>query len=221
MGDRLAYFKKLKLADFLQGPEELEVEYEPPTFVRSGWAEAPGVVEKAPGGVFRYHLRATLRRGQDGAETDRAYMGRKLAFASNLRNELSFGTGYTVLGELSIIEDDATDATTTDGEVAAGNDQTMTLDADLSLGIGDYVLLVSGSAHEIVTVENVPTTLTFEGDFANTWADASTIYRLLYYAPQASAQSVPKITGLQPGTNNASINLDFTFASAADPVDNL
>ena len=108
-----------------------------------------------------------------------------------------------------------------DGEVAAGDDQTMTLDADLSLGIGDYVLLVSGSAHEIVTVETVPTTLTFTGDFANTWADGSTIYRLLYYAPQASAQSVPKITGLQPGTNNASVNLDFTFASAADPVDNL
>ena len=221
MGDRIAYFKKLKVGDFLQGPESIEVEYEAPQYVRSGWAEAPGVVEKAPGGVFRYHLRAALARGHAGSETDRAFMGRKLTLASNLRDELSFGTGYTVLGDLSIVEDDGTDKTTTDGEVAAGDDQTMTLDADLSLAVGDYVLLVSASTHEIVEVETAPTSVTFTGDFANTWADGSTIYRLLYYVPQASAQQVPTITGMEPGTNNASVNLDFIFASAADPVDNL
>ena len=221
MGSRLAYFKTLKLGDFLQGPEEIEVDYEAPTYVRSGWAEAPGLVEKAPGGAFQYHLRAGMMRGHAGAETDRAFMGRKLAFASGLRNALSFGTGYTVLGTLAGVEDEATDGTTTNGSVTAGSDRTMTLDANIGQAVGDYVLMVSASAHEIVEVKTVDSSLVFTADFVNTWADETQVYRLLYYVAQASCQSIPKLTGLAPGTNNASIGLDFTFASAADPVDNL
>ena len=221
MGARLAYFKTLKLGDFLQGPEEIEVDYEAPTYVRSGWAEAPGVVEKAPGGSFMYHLRAALMRGHAGAETDRAFMGRKLGFASGLRDVLSFGTGYTVLGTLAIIEAEDTDGTTTNGSVTAGDNRTMTLDANIGQAVGDYVLLLSASTYELVEVESVDSSLVFTADFVNTWADESKAYRLLYYVAQASCQSVPKVTGLAPGTNNASVGLDFTFASASDPVDNL
>lgn len=221
MGARLAYFKTLKLGDFLQGPEELEVDYEAPQYVRSGWAESPGVTERAPGGTFRYFLRAAFRKDHGGAETDRAYQGRKLTFVKSLRDTLSFGTGYTVLGKLSIIEDETTDGTTTDGAVSAASDQTMTLDAALSLAEDDYVLLVSASAYEVVEVKTVPTAVTFTADFTLAWGDASTAYRLLYYVDNATCQRAPKINGLVPGSNNVSKNLDFTFASADDPVDNL
>ena len=97
----------------------------------------------------------------------------------------------------------------------------MTRDANIGQAVGDYVLMVSASAHEIVEVKTVDSSLVFTADFVNTWADETQVYRLLYYVAQASCQSIPKLTGLAPGTNNASIGLDFTFASAADPVDNL
>lgn len=220
MGARLAYFKLLKLGDFLQGPEEIEVDYEAPTYVRSGWAEAPGVVEKAPGGSFQYHLRAALMRGHAGAETDRAFMGRKLAFASGLRDVLSFGTGYTVLGTLAIVEDEGTDKTTTVHAEEAQTSETVAINDDISLAADDYVLIVNATQSEIVRVSS-PSSSSFVCDLTLDWDAGTTVYRLLYYVAQASCQSVPKLTGLAPGTNNASLGLDFTFASASDPVDNL
>jgi len=222
MGDRIAYFKHLKLGDYVVGPPALELPFEGSRMFRSGWAEAAVVDERAPGGAYRVIIRVNFHKDHDSTETQRAYLGRKLTFLKNLRDALSFGSGYNTSGHLALIEDDGTDATTLTNNETAGSGVTVELDASIGAAVSDYVLITDGSsAYEITQVDSVTSSTELVMDLANNWSAGDSIYRLEWYLPTAFAEQIPQIKGHEPGTSRASRDLEFVFVSVNDPTHNL
>lgn len=226
MADRIAYWKTLRLGDYLHGPETLKLDADWPEFKRNGWAEAASPQEKAPSGWYDITVTGAMQLGHPSAigvsETQRQFMGRKLDLLKDFRDATSFANGYTVKGDLAIVEDTSSDETTMTNTEAAGSDVLIEIDADISLAVGDYALLLTtGTTAEVVTVKTTPSSTSFTADLTNSFTAADSVFRLLYYYKDAYAIDSPTVPGEAPGTNNIAQSLVFRFGCINDALENL
>ena len=224
MADRVAFFKTRRLGDFINGPETLAYEGDAVEFPKSGWAEMPTVTERAPGTGFTIKLTATYQRGHSSSETQRAFQGRILDAFKGLRDSASFGNGYTVGGELAIIEDTASDETQFVADEVSGSGVTVDITSDIGLAASDYVYLLDANATQSeVTQVSSPTSSSFVATLVNSWTGGSnpdSVFRVLYYFPVAYLTSFPEFPGMI-GADNARRDLEFEFRTVQDPVHNL
>lgn len=220
MGDRLAYFKHLRLGDFLKGPEQRDALIEETQFRRSSWSTVAVPLSRGAGALYRFTMKSGLLLGNsNSSETLRQFEGRKLALIKAVREAAGFLAGtYAQKGSLSIIEDSEADATTLAAGATAGASASVTVANGSLFAVNDYLLIVSGSTYDVAKVTSAGGPDLIVDNLANSWANGSPVYRLLYTVPNAFMQRAPSIPGNEPGTNRAAKELEWVVDSADDPL---
>lgn len=220
MGDRVAFYKYLRIGDFLRGPEERECVIAQTDFVRPGWGNAASPIQRGAGGTFKITVPTCMQLGYfSAAETVRQFEGRRLQYLKDMRTLAGFIPGtFAQRGTLSIIEDYATDVTTAVTGPPAGSEVTFTLAAGIGVAVNDRILIFSGTMYDTPSVTNVSGQDVTVDLLNNSYPDGAPVARLLYLVPNCCVQQAPKIPGGQPGTNRASLDMQWIFESADDPA---
>lgn len=221
MGDRIAYYKNLRLGDFLRGPETLALEFDRMQFTPSVWSNRKAPIERGANAAYNVSLDGGMVIGYyDANETVRAFQSRKISLLTSLATVCGFGSGniYTQAGVFAVIEDESTDATT----AYAGNvGATLRVVDSTIFSVFDVVYVGGINGGEILTIEVITTathTLTFSTTPLYAHLAGDPVAKVLWYLPNAYCTEAPQIEGIEPGTSTAAKSLRFGFSSASDPV---
>lgn len=151
-GQRIGYYKTLRLGDVIRGPEGLKVSGRAVEMVPGTWALRSSPQEAGPGALYTVRVLMHLIRGYSGTENADVFMGRKIAFAKSVlaaRGVFPSG-GYSGAGPLAFLPDDA-NILRTGGAVSAGSSVTIgiTGTAPGTLAAGTRCFITDGTNAEI------------------------------------------------------------------------
>ncbi len=221
MGDRIAYYKNLRLGDFLRGPETLALEFDRMQFVPSVWSNRKAPIERGANAAYNVSCDGGMVIGYyDSNETTRSFHTRKLALLTSLATVCGFGSGniYTQAGVFAVIEDEATDATTAYAGVVGA---TLRVNDSAIFAVSDVVYVGGAGGGEVLTIELITPathTLTFTTTPVYAHVAGDPVAHILWYLPNAYCTEAPQIEGSEPGTATAAKSLRFGFSSVSDPV---
>lgn len=221
MGDPLWFYKYLPIADFALGDEEYRLN------LAQANAQEPADQEKkalfAPGAAAALEVTCSSVFLQAAGEEHQTFWNRIRSHFNDWPDALQQEVSNSRLGPLSFcIDNEAGNgyASTTDGTITGGTDGPVTVDDAMSWTSTDYVLVidaVDATKYEVIQVVTSSSTgFNSNGNFVNSYADASLVYLLEWHLPGAWPATSPSIAKEDSTTSRATLNM--TFQSADDFV---
>lgn len=208
--DPIAYFKWLKVGDFLQSLPDLTPEIEPAQVTTSVEGNTAKINEGGANARFLPELKHALHRSS--SETYREFYLRRVAYAENLASVAGRGGTYSSAGALVIVDHSENDVTTLSSSVTAGSDVDVALTDDIDVAVGDYMLITDGTAsYEVVQAKSGTSGATVRCDPSLSWAGTETAARVLFYFPSAYLTEMPQITATTDGSTQATYDMTAGF----------
>lgn len=226
MGNPIAYYKWLRLGDYLLAPPHFSAQPETVEFRGTVFGDRATPVERGANQSHRCSLAMAMHRGfYSPSETVRAFDQRKVAFLASMTaaSQDSNALGYNSRGDLAFIWDDSTDMTLLNGAVSAGTPVSIVVDDDINPTVGDYILITAGTTWEITEVEGWTVgTKTILADLTQGFPDAgaTVVARLNWHFPDCWRVSQVDLSSRQGrGTAvNATSDVTVEFQGVEDPV---
>jgi hypothetical protein len=217
MATPVAFFGGARLGDFISGPpsHSPEAEYGIPAPTLAGNTAA--VVERRPSSRHSVTIEACLFK--DSGETRKAFASRRYRFVNALRSAVGPNPAsiYTTGRMLTIIPDIA-DAAVTTATVSAGDSSALVTNVALGAESGDVLAFIgSGGATAYGRVATVSTSTEYVLDgVTSEVASGSFVAVADALLPIAYWSEMPEISGIDPGSDQASQRMRFRFWSPVD-----
>ena len=147
----IAYWKDLKLGDFIESRPRVRVVHTPPEFKGGISLKKARTHVSGPAARYEVRMKPAFRRGWNGTESRSQFWDRVNQFLVDIVDRIGPETGHSQFGPLAIIRDPnggrtgEQDLTTLDGLISAGTNVNMMLDDDAqSMGwaVDQYVYFI-------------------------------------------------------------------------------
>ncbi len=204
-----AYFKNVRLGDFIKGRPEVTFHHTPPEFRPAVGARRAKASNGGASAYFTVRLSVAFKKGyRDPTEGRAEFWDRVLAFGAELMDAVTPETGHKRAGPLSIVRDVngdrfKKDSATLSSAVAAATPATIPVGVDVSAGSYSWK---NGQKVLFIDPDN-PTTFDWETAVISSMGPTSFVVEALDYQKQASA-NVYRLERLWP---EVALFEDFTI----------
>lgn len=220
--DRIAYFGWLKLGDVVRGPEGLNLQGDDPQIVATLGSTKPTIVDGGGRSHYEHVVTAHLIRNQP-SETPDAFFLRKLAFLTNLRAAMGWGSVYSSAKVLAITSNNGTNFYASTGSVSAGSNVTIPINpSSITISGTQYWFITDGSSKYEVFI---PTTGAHTNglqatSLVNNYGSGAVVFKPLWGLPTARLLHGIEIERGEPSVHAVARNIDLRFICVDDPVTN-